>query len=1000
MKQKQLILAALLLAPLAPLAALHAAEPAKLAGKPNILFFLIDDLGWRDLGCCGSTFYKTPNIDRLAADGMRFTDAYAAAPLCSPTRASLLTGKYPARLHLTYVIGGKPQPNGRLIAPNWTQHLPLEETTFAEALKEAGYATAQFGKWHVGGPNFGPDKQGFDVVVAATPAKNRRDKNVTQLTDAAIEFMRLHAKEPFLAYLCHHTVHVPHEADKALTEEYRKTAPRTGQNNPTMAAMIETLDQSVGRVLTALAELGIARNTIIIFTSDNGGLRSVQQGKGVVTATDNAPARAGKATLYEGGTRVPLIIKWPGVTQPGSTSSVPVISNDLYPTLLGMAGLPPRPAQHQDGLSLAPLLNGTGTVNREALFWHFPHYHSGVKPGGSLRAGEWKLIEFFEDNRVELYNLKDDLGEKQNLAAKQPEKAAELRQRLHNWRASVGAQMPTPNPDYASPTPVRAPNTPGPLHVVNGDFSDLTGMTANGSDGWYAGLPKGWLGSGGTYAIHAKRGATPPACNPSNLGFFRQNVGVLDKASDVTLTFDVSEPWKPDVMLNASILDGNLTELAAGDFKVGAKQKLVASNVAAGTSILIAFQAAKATPGLDNVSVSVRETTSATPAVPPAESGPRITVASYYFGNYHPGDLRNVINKGKDWSEWELVKAARPRFPGHHQPNVPLWGYTDESEPKDMEQKIAAAADHGVDAFIFDWYYYNDGPFLDRPIDIGFLKARNNARLKFAFMWANHDWQEIQPYKRGTERQVLYPGMVTPENFEKICDHVIRSYFSHPSYWRIDGRPYFSFYELTKLMDGFGSVEATRAALDKFRAKAVAAGLPGLHLNAVVWGRPILPGEKKPADAVQLVKDLGFDSVTSYVWIHHVALPKLQTDYNEVRDAYFRYWNEAARKFSVPYYPNVTMGWDSSPRAHQDDEFGNFGYPFTNTIGGNTPERFKEALEMTKRRLLSKPGGPRIFNINCWNEWTEGSYLEPDQRNGMKYLEAVRDVFGVAPVAK
>ena len=262
-----------------------------------------------------------------------------------------------------------------------------------------------------------------------------------------------------------------------------------------------------------------------------------------------------------------------------------------------------------------------------------------------------------------------------------------------------------------------------------------------------------------------------------------------------------------------------------------------------------------------------------------------------------------------------MVKAARPRFPGHHQPNVPLWGYTDESDPKVMEQKIAAAADHGVDAFIFDWYYYNDGPFLDRPIDIGFLKARNNARLKFAFMWANHDWQEIHPYKRGSKREILYPGVVTPENFDKICDHVIRSYFKHPSYWRIEGKPYFSFYDLTKLMEGFGSVEATRAALDKFRATAIAAGLPGLHLNAVVWGHAVLPVEKVPADPAKLVKDLGFDSVTSYVWIHHVALPKLQTDYNEVRDAYFRYWNEATRKFNVPYYPNVTMGWDSSPRA-------------------------------------------------------------------------------------
>jgi lysophospholipase L1-like esterase len=371
-----------------------------------------------------------------------------------------------------------------------------------------------------------------------------------------------------------------------------------------------------------------------------------------------------------------------------------------------------------------------------------------------------------------------------------------------------------------------------------------------------------------------------------------------------------------------------------------------------------------------------------------------ITVASYYFGNYHPGDPRNTKMKGKDWSEWELVKAAKPRFPGHHQPNVPLWGYVDESDPKVMAKKIAAAADHGIDAFIFDWYYYDDGPFLEGTIDDGFLKATNNDRIKFALMWANHDWNEIQPYKRGTPQQLLFPGKVTPATFDKICDHVIKDYFLHPSYWRIEGRPYFSFYDLSKLMANFGSLEATRAALDKFREKARAAGLPGLHVNAVVWGQPILPGEKTPADPSKLVRDLGFDSVTSYVWVHHVSLPKQQTDYNEVRDRYFEYWDKAEKMFDVPYFPNVTMGWDPSPRCFQGDEFGNFGYPFTNTIGGNTPERFREALELTKQRLLARKDGPRILNINCWNEWTEGSYLEPDTVHGMKYLEAVRDVFG------
>ena len=370
-----------------------------------------------------------------------------------------------------------------------------------------------------------------------------------------------------------------------------------------------------------------------------------------------------------------------------------------------------------------------------------------------------------------------------------------------------------------------------------------------------------------------------------------------------------------------------------------------------------------------------------------------VTVACYYFGNYHPGDSRNVRQKGPGWSEWEVVKAARPRFPGHVQPNVPLWGYTDESDPRAMAQKIAAAADHGIDAFIFDWYYYNDGPFLERPIDTGFLKAANNHRLKFALMWANHDWTDIHPYRRGTPAKLLYPGAITPATFDRICDHVIERYFRHPSYWKIDGRPYFSVYELYKLVESCGGVDQTKTALDRFRAKARAAGLPGLHLNAVTWGVQILPGETSVQDPAALIQRLGFDSVTSYVWIHHVQLPKLQTDYDWVRDQYFTYWDEAEKKFGVPYFPNVTMGWDSSPRAAQQDEFGDFGYPFMNTIGNNTPANFRQALELTKRRLLAQPTGPQILNINCWNEWTEGSYLEPDTVHGLQYLEAVAGVF-------
>jgi hypothetical protein len=374
-----------------------------------------------------------------------------------------------------------------------------------------------------------------------------------------------------------------------------------------------------------------------------------------------------------------------------------------------------------------------------------------------------------------------------------------------------------------------------------------------------------------------------------------------------------------------------------------------------------------------------------------------VTVVSYHFGNYHPGDPRNVKTKGAGWSEWVLVKNAKPRFPGHQQPHVPLWGYQDESDPAVMANKINAAADHGISAFIFDWYYYDDGPFLAATVDRGFLQATNNARIQFAFMWANHDWVDIQPYHRGDRRRVLYSGRVTPEHFSRICDLLIKNYFTRPNYWRIDRKPYFSFYDLQNLLADFGSVAVTRAALDEFRAKAVAAGLPGLHLNAVVWGRTILPGEKNEADQVKLVHDLGFDSVTSYVWIHHVALPERQTEYNYVRDRYFDYWAKAATNFGLPYIPDVTMGWDPSPRADQSQTFDNSGYPFMNTIKNNTPENFRAALVLARQRLLAETNGLRVLNLNCWNEWTEGSYLEPDTVHGMAFLDAVKQVFGSQP---
>lgn len=368
------------------------------------------------------------------------------------------------------------------------------------------------------------------------------------------------------------------------------------------------------------------------------------------------------------------------------------------------------------------------------------------------------------------------------------------------------------------------------------------------------------------------------------------------------------------------------------------------------------------------------------------------TVAAYYFPNYHE-DMRNAAYFEEGWTEWELVKEAQPRFENHQMPNVPAWGYTDEADPVQMAQKIDAAADHGIDAFIFDWYMYEDGPFLERGLDEGFLQAENTERLKFGLMWANHDWVDIHPYTRGAEQKLLYPGIVSPGRFDEICDHVIEKYFTLPNYWKIEGKAYFSVYDVQKFVEGFGSMEATKAAMDRMREKAVAAGLKGVHWNLVAWGNPILPVEKAPANTPELIKMLGFDSSTSYVWIHHVPLPETQTDFNYVRDAYFAHWEKAKTEYGVPYYPNVTMGWDPTPRCDLNSEWAPVGYPFMNTIGNNTPENFKIALQKTKKKLLADPNGPKILNINCWNEWTEGSYLEPDKVNGMAYLEAVEEVF-------
>ena len=439
------------------------AEPAA-AAKPNFVFILVDDLGWADVGCFGSKFYETPNIDRLAAQGMRFTDAYAACPVCSPTRASIMTGKYPARLHLTdWIAGEGDSPQHQLKIPEWRKFLPLEEVTVAEALRPAGYVSASIGKWHLGGPEYYPQHQGFDVNVAGSDAGHpasyfwpyegksntvpglkeggREGEYLTdRLTDEAEKFLEQSRDKPFFLYFAHYAVHTPLMAKPELLAKYQAKTPVDAQKNAVYATMVEGVDLSVGRILRKLEALGLSERTVVVFMSDNGGLWP--------HSTSNAPLRAGKCFPYEGGAREALIVKWPGVTKPGATCKTPVCSIDFFPTLLEIAGAKPPVAV--DGLSLVPLLRQTGSLVRPALFWHYPHYWSGnlVRPAGMVRAGDWKLIEFYEDMRVELYNLKDDLGEARDLAKDKPEKADELRRLLHAWRKDVDAQMPSPNPNY------------------------------------------------------------------------------------------------------------------------------------------------------------------------------------------------------------------------------------------------------------------------------------------------------------------------------------------------------------------------------------------------------------------------------------------------------------------------------------------------------------------------------------------------------------------------
>ncbi len=447
------------------------------ATQPNIVLFLIDDLGWKDVGCYGSDYYKTPNIDRLAAQGVRFTNGYAACAVCSPTRAAILTGKYPARLMLTeWLPSGRWNPKAKLRSGRFLRALPLEEITLAEALRKGGYRTLHIGKWHLGGPPFSlPSQHGFDVNVGGSelgapghyfypytgrwkiPTTNERVQKITlpngkegeyltdRLTSEALALIEQDHEKPFFLHFSHYAVHTPFQAKDKITKNYEKIPEAKRQGKPVYAAMVQSVDESVGRVMDSLKKLNKLKDTLVIFTSDNGGFAK---------ATNHAPLRGNKGCYYEGGIRVPFIIHWPAVAKAGHVSNVPVISMDLYPTCLTAAGLHPHPAQHRDGLNLLPLVKGSGTLKRDALYWHYPHYnsHPSSVPSSVLRKGDWKLIETFDPEGVELYHLGRDLSETTNLAASETAKLAELRQELTDWRKKVGAEKMEPNPDYQKET--------------------------------------------------------------------------------------------------------------------------------------------------------------------------------------------------------------------------------------------------------------------------------------------------------------------------------------------------------------------------------------------------------------------------------------------------------------------------------------------------------------------------------------------------------------------
>lgn len=436
------------------LAGLAPATPAAASAKPNIVLILADDLGINDLGCYGRRDHRTPHLDRLAAEGVRFTAAYAPSPLCSASRAALLTGKHPARLHLTsYLPGRADSPAQKLLQPRQEGQLPLEEVTLAEALQSAGYATACFGKWHLGGGAFGPKAQGFQTAGTGepntTPTDSEGSKGAVGLAAKAESFMAAHRDHPFFLYLAHDSPHIPFSATE---EAIRRHTDLGNTFNAAYGAEVEWLDRSVGRVLAALDTHGLTDRTLVIFASDNGGLHVPELG--LPPPTHNTPYRAGKGFLFEGGIRVPLIVRWPGTVPAGAVLTVPVVLTDLMPTLMEIAGLDPgKTSGPLDGTSLRPWLGPEPPPAASAarpIFWHFPHYsNQGGRPAGALREGRWKLVEDFELNQASLYDLESDPGESRDVAASEPSLTAALRDRLAAWRQRVGAAMPRENPEYS-----------------------------------------------------------------------------------------------------------------------------------------------------------------------------------------------------------------------------------------------------------------------------------------------------------------------------------------------------------------------------------------------------------------------------------------------------------------------------------------------------------------------------------------------------------------------